>query len=84
MKKLTQEQFEKIGKTYVLLKSCDTRTKMARIGLRTLAQFNTAWYTLEDIYINGVGGTIDFNVACFFKKQGFRLVDTWIGWEIHA
>lgn len=84
MKKLTKEQFEKIGKTYDLLKSCDTRTKMARIGLRTLGQFNDAWQVLKNIYINDLGATIDFNVACFFKKQGFRLVDNWIGWTIRV
>lgn len=81
---MTKEQFEKIDKTYHLLLSCDTRTKMARIGLRTLSQINEAFNTLRDVYINGIGGTIDFNIACFFKKQGFRLVDNWIGWEIHA
>ena len=84
MAKLTKEQFEKINKTFQLLTRCNTRVKRERIGLRTLAMLDNAIYALQNIYIDGESTTLCFEIACFFKKQGFEIVDCWIGWTIRV
>lgn len=69
---------------YRLLNDCDTRQKMAKIGLPTLGLLNEAWETLREIYFCGKDTTMCLEVAKFFKKHGFKVAEKGIGWEIHA
>ena len=69
---------------YKLLNDCDTARKMKALGLPTLALLDDAWDTLLDVNAYGKSTTIFLNVAKFFKRHGFEVIDCGIGWEIRA
>lgn len=71
----------KIAKVVDILECAESSDKLPR-HLKTLADFNTAWYLVQMIQSNGQALTFVQNVKDFFFSHGFKVKKEGINWMI--